>query len=51
MAGRDRLLVAEGGAAQFDAGHRQCTNSPSPADFMNSSKVTPPPSSRRLLQE
>src|SRR5215216_1179415 len=50
VAGRDRLVVAEGGAAQLDAGHRQCSNSPSAAGSMNSSNVTPLPSSRRCLQ-
>jgi hypothetical protein len=49
MAGRDWLVVAEGGAAQLDAGHRQCTNSPSSAGFMSSSNITPPPFSRPLL--
>jgi hypothetical protein len=51
MAGRDRLVVAEGGAAQLDAGHRQCYNSPSAAGLMSSSNVTSLPSSRRFLRE
>jgi hypothetical protein len=51
MAGRDRLVVAEGGAAQLDAGHRQYTNSPSAAGLMSSSNATPLPSSRRSLRE
>jgi hypothetical protein len=42
VAGRDLLPVAEGRAAQLDAGHQ---GSPSPVGLMRSSNITPLPSS------